>query len=136
MATTGSMGILGFSEIGRLAAGYKADIVFLDLEPYHLRAAARTASAGGVCGKRRRRRQCHDRRKIRAAGGQALTIDEKKLRRDVKAAVERLDGANAAGLSFARGIADFVGAFCIGQAHAPYHIHRRLDERAYLVRRI
>src|SRR3984893_18426054 len=31
MATTGSAGILGFSDIGRLATGYKADIVFLDL---------------------------------------------------------------------------------------------------------
>ena len=24
-----------------------------------------------------------------------------------------------------------VGAFCIGQARAPHHVHRRLDEAAY-----
>jgi 5-methylthioadenosine/S-adenosylhomocysteine deaminase len=60
-----------------------------------------------------------------------LTIDEPKLRREAQAAAQRLDAENAASLAFARGIADFVGAFCIGQAHAPYHVHRRLEESAY-----
>jgi 5-methylthioadenosine/S-adenosylhomocysteine deaminase len=131
MATTGSMGILGFSDIGRLAAGYKADIVFLDLshityvplrDPLLQVGFAESGAAVDsvmIDGKFVLQR------------GELLTIDERKLRRDVEAAVERLDGANAAGLSLARGIADFVGAFCIGQAHAPSHIHRRLEERAY-----
>jgi 5-methylthioadenosine/S-adenosylhomocysteine deaminase len=125
------MGILGFSAVGRLAAGYKADMVFLDLshityvplrDPLLQVGFAESGAAVDsvmIDGKFVLQR------------GELLTIDERKLRRDVEAAVERLDGANAAGLSFARGIADFVGAFCIGQAHAPYHIHRRLEERAY-----
>ena len=58
-------------------------------------------------------------------------MEEKKLRRDVETARERLDTANRAGLAFARSIADFVGAFCIGQAQAPHHVHRQLDEAAY-----
>jgi guanine deaminase len=131
MATNGSAGILGFSDIGRLAPGYKADIVFLDLGHITyvpLRAPllqVAFAESGAAV----------DSVMIDGAfvlrAGRLLTIDEPKLRREAQAAAQRLDAENAASLAFARGIADFVGAFCIGQAHAPYHVHRRLEESAY-----
>ena len=131
MATTGSAGILGFSDIGRLAPGYKADIVFLDLGHITyvpLRAPllqVAFAESGAAV----------DSVMIDGAfvlrAGRMLTIDERKLRGEAQAAAQRLDAENAASLAFARGIADFVGAFCIGQAQAPYHVHRRLEESAY-----
>jgi guanine deaminase len=131
MATTGSAGILGFKNIGRLAPGYKADIVFLDLghvtyvplrDPLLQLAFAESGAAVEsvmIDGK------------FVLKEGRLLTIDEEKLRREAQAAAQRLDAANAAGLQFAHGIADFVGAFCIGQARAPHQVHRRLDESAY-----
>jgi 5-methylthioadenosine/S-adenosylhomocysteine deaminase len=132
MATTCSMEILGFADVGKLAPGYKADIVFLDLghityvplrDPLLQVAFAESGAAVDsvmIDGK------------FILRGGRLLTLDEKKLRRDVETAVERLDAANASALAFARSIADFVGAFCIGQACAPHHVHRRLEEAAYL----
>ena len=131
MATTGSMEILGFADVGRLAPGYKADIVFLDLghityvplrDPVLQVVFAESGAAidsvmiGG---------------KFVLRAGKLLTLDETKLRRDAEAAVKRLDAANSPALAFARSIADFVGAFCIGQARAPHHVHRRLEETAY-----
>ena len=131
MATTGSAGILGFSDIGRLVPGYKADIVFLDLSHITyvpLRAPllqVAFAESGAAV----------DSVMIDGAfvlrAGRLLTIDEQKLRREAQAAVQRLDAENAASLAFAHGLADFVGAFCIGQGRAPHHVHRRLEESAY-----
>jgi 5-methylthioadenosine/S-adenosylhomocysteine deaminase len=131
MATTGSAGILGFSDIGRLAAGYKADIVFLDLghityvplrDPLLQMVFAESGAAVDSV--------MIDGRFVLKAG-ELLTVDETKLRRDVEAATQRLDQANAAPLAFAHKIADFVGAFCIGQAPAPHPLHRRLEADAY-----
>jgi 5-methylthioadenosine/S-adenosylhomocysteine deaminase len=131
MATTGSLSILGFTDVGRLAPGYKADIVFLDLghitymplrDPLLQVVFAESGAAVDSV-------MIDGKFVLRA--GKLLTLDEKKLRRDVEAARERLDTANGAGLAFARNIADFVGAFCIGQAHAPHHVHRGLEEAAY-----
>jgi guanine deaminase len=131
MATIGSMGILGFPDVGRLAPGYKADILFLDIahityvplrDPLLQVVFAESGAAldsvmiGGQFVMR---------------GGKLLTLDESKLRRDVQIAVDRLDAVNAPALSFAHGIADYVGAFCIGQAHAPHAVHRCLEESAY-----
>jgi 5-methylthioadenosine/S-adenosylhomocysteine deaminase len=131
MATTGSAGILGFKDVGRLAPGYKADIVFLDLghityvplrDPLLQLAFAESGAAVEsvmVDGK------------FVLKDGKFLTIDVDKLRREAQAAAHRLDAANAASRQFAHGIADFVGAFCIGQARAPHHVHRALEESAY-----
>jgi 5-methylthioadenosine/S-adenosylhomocysteine deaminase len=131
MATTGSAGILGFKDVGRLAAGYKADIVFLDLghityvplrDPLLQLAFAESGAAVDSV--------MIDGRFV-LKEGRLLTIDEAKLRRDAEAAAHRLDAANAGSREFAHGIADIVGAFCIGQARAPHHVHRRLEESAY-----
>jgi guanine deaminase len=131
MATTGSAAILGFANVGRLAPGYKADIVFVDLghityvplrDPLLQLALAESGAAVEsvmIDGK------------FVLKQGKLMTIDEEKLRRDAEAAVQRLDAANEASRQFAHGIADFVGAFCIGQARVAHHVHRRLEESAY-----
>ena len=56
--------------------------------------------------------------------GKLTTIDERKLRRDVERAAERLQGANAQNRAFAAKLEDVVGSFCMGLCHAPYHVNR------------
>ena len=58
-----------------------------------------------------------------------LRLDATRLAADTVVAGTLLFAA----LCFARGVADYVGAFCIGQAHAPHAVHRCLEESAYTV---
>ena len=125
MATTGSARAMGFDgTIGEIAAGYKADIVFLDLGhinyvPCHdlvtqivfteNGAAVDSVMIGG---------------RVVLDHGRLTTVDEKKLRRDAVAAAERLFAANTATRSFAGQLQAFVGEFCHGLACEPYHVHR------------
>ena len=125
MATSGSAQAMGFGgSIGEIAAGYKADIVFLDLGhinyvPCHdvisqivfteNGAAVDSVMIGGV---------------MVLEHGQLTTIDEKKLRRDASAAAQRLFAANSAMRSFAKELQPFVGEFCHALACQPYHVDR------------
>jgi 5-methylthioadenosine/S-adenosylhomocysteine deaminase len=115
LATEGSARVLGFEKIGRLAAGYEADVVFLRLDRPHfvpLRApliqmifgengaSVDTVMIGG-------RIVFHD--------GRLLTLDEVALRHRAEEAARRLDEANAE--VFARGseVSRLVCAFCAAQ---------------------
>lgn len=125
MATAGSAECLGMADrIGRLAPGYFADIVFLDLanvnfvpfnDPTNQLVMSEEGSAvtdvmiGG-------RLVLQDRR--------FTTIDYDRLRADAAAAVERLKGATADAKRLSERLEDVVGQFCIGLARRPHHIHR------------
>jgi 5-methylthioadenosine/S-adenosylhomocysteine deaminase len=125
MATTGSARAMGFGgTVGEIAPGYKADIVFLNLDhinyiPWHdlvtqivfteNGAAVDSVMIGG---------------RLVLDHGRLTTIDEKKLRRDATAAAERLFAANAATRTFAKQLQPFVGEFCHGLVCEPYHVHR------------
>jgi 5-methylthioadenosine/S-adenosylhomocysteine deaminase len=115
MATEGSAKGLGFEKIGRLAAGFEADIVFLRLESPHfipLRspllqmvfgesgASVDTVMIGG---------------RIVFRDGKLLTLDEAALRKQAEAAAQRLDEANADLFASGAGVASLVGAFCAAQ---------------------
>lgn len=125
MSTAGSARALGFADaIGRIAPGAKADIVFLDLAHIHYVPLADligqivfTESGAAVDSVMIGGRMVLDRGKI-------VTIDEKKLRRDVERAAERLNGANAANRAFAARLEDVVGGFCLGLCRSPYHVDR------------
>jgi 5-methylthioadenosine/S-adenosylhomocysteine deaminase len=128
MATEGSAQALGFGDlIGRIAPGFMADIVFLDLG--HINYVPRhdivtqivfTENGAAVDSVMIGGRLVLDR-------GRLLTIDEAKLRKDVEAAAERLAAINAPMRTFTKGLNDIVGRFCLGLAREPYHVHRLAD---------
>src|SRR5213594_163459 len=124
-ATECSAQALGFEgRLGRLAPGYKGDIVFLDLahvnwipfnDPTNQLVHTEDGSAvshvmiGG-------RMIVQDRR--------LTTVDVAALAREAEAARERLAGINAGGKALYEQLAVIVGRFCPGLAHTPYHITR------------
>ena len=125
-ATVGSAKALGFTDIGAIAPGMKADIVFLDLGainwiPYrwsvnqmvHVEdgSSLRHVMIGG-------RFVVKDRR--------LLTIDLAKLATEAEAARERLDALGAERRALFEQLAPVVASFCPGLAAQPYHIRRYL----------
>ena len=127
MATEGSAGVLGMGEmIGRLAPGYRADIVMLDLArpdfvPLNdallqlvfseAGAAVDTVMIDG---------------RIVLDRGRLVTVDEAKVRAAAEAAAARLREANAGLRDAARVLEPYVGAFCLALAREPYHVARVL----------
>lgn len=127
-ATEGSAAILGFEHIGRLEPDYRADIVFLDIghinyvplrNPLRQLVLAENGAAIDSV-------MIDGRFVLR--GGRMLTLDETRLRRQVEAAVERLDAANAGATEAAEPFRDLVGHFCLAHTRAPFHLHRRLPD--------
>jgi 5-methylthioadenosine/S-adenosylhomocysteine deaminase len=127
MATTGSATVLGMQDrIGRLAPGYQADIVFLDLTsigyvPLNdvllqlVNGESGTAVASVMIGGR-----------LILDAGRLLTVDEAKVRKDAETAIARLTEANAASLAFARSLEASVGGFSIARCSEMYGVERLL----------
>src|SRR5438067_2219627 len=124
-ATEGGARALGFGDrIGRLAPGYKADIVMLDLDhpnwlPFNdpvnqlVHCEDGTAVASVMIGGR----LVVDNRPV-------TTVDPRRLRDRVAAARERLAAANADNRRLYQALEPVVGSYCPGLARSPYHIHR------------
>jgi 5-methylthioadenosine/S-adenosylhomocysteine deaminase len=130
-ATEGSAHALGFGDrIGRIAPGYKADIVMLDLDhpnwlplndPVNqlVHCEDGTAVDSVMIGGR-----------LIVANRRVLTVDMAQLRDRVAEARERLAAANVDNRSLYHALEPVVGSYCPGLAAAPYHVHRygaRLD---------
>ena len=125
MATEGSAQAMGFGgRIGRIAPGYKADLVFLSLGHInyvplgHLArqivftengAAVDSVMIGGT---------------LVLDRGKLTTIDEAKLRREAQAAAERLFAQNAPLRARAAGLKSAVGHFCRNMACQPFPLQR------------
>jgi 5-methylthioadenosine/S-adenosylhomocysteine deaminase len=124
-ATEGGARALGFEgRLGRLAPGYKADIVFLDLghpnwiplndptnQLVHTEdgSAVRHVMIGG--------RMVVENRRF-------TTVDVAALASQAEAARERLARVNAPTKALYDRLAPIVGRFCPGLAHTPYHVNR------------
>ncbi len=127
LATEGSAKVLGFEKIGRLAAGYEADVVFLRLDSPHfvpLRspliqmvfgengASVHTVMIGG---------------RIVFRDGKLLTLDESLLRHRAQEAAGRLDQANADTYASGAAVARLVGTFCAAQGCTGHALPRKLS---------
>jgi guanine deaminase len=124
-ATEGSARALGFGDhIGRIAPGWKADLVMLDLDhpnwlplnnPVNQLVHAEDGTAvdsvmiGG--------RMVVENRRV-------LTVDMARLRERAEAARDRLAGLNADNRRLYEALEPVVGSYCPGIAAAPYHVHR------------
>jgi 5-methylthioadenosine/S-adenosylhomocysteine deaminase len=126
MATEGSAQAMGLAgQIGRVAVGYKADLVFLDLNhinyvPLHelLTQIVFTENGAAVDSVMIAGRMVLDR-------GRLTTVDEAKLRADAAAASQRLVAANAGRRHLSRALQDVVGTFCRALSLEPFHLDRQ-----------
>ena len=124
-ATEGSARALGFGDrIGRIAPGWKADIVMLDLDhpnwlPLNdpVNQLVHTEDGTAVVSVMIGGRLVVDNRRV-------ATVDLDRLRTRVAAAHERLAAANVDNRRLYEALEPVVGSHCPGLARAPYHVHR------------
>jgi guanine deaminase len=124
-ATEGSAKALGLGDrIGRLAPGWKADIVMLDLDhpnwlPLNdpVNQLVHTEDGTAVASVMIGGRMVVDDRRV-------LSVDLARLRERVAAARDRLAAANADNRRLYDALEPVVGSHCPGLARAPYHIDR------------
>src|SRR5690606_28215550 len=123
-ATEGSARALGFEKIGRIAEGYKADIVFLDLGsinwiPFNdpTNQIVHTEDGTGVD-------------KVMIGGrmlvedGRLLSLDLRRIADEAESARARLQNGSAPQKVLYSRLEGIVGTFCPGLARQPHHIHR------------
>jgi guanine deaminase len=124
-ATAGSARALGFGDrIGRIAKGYKADLVFVDLahinwipcndptnQLVHTEdgSAVHSVMVGG---------------RMVVENHRPVGLDLASLAKKAEAARERLAAANAANKALFERLQGLVNAYCPGLAKTPYHIDR------------
>ncbi len=124
-ATEGSARALGFAgKIGRIAPGYKADIVMLDLDhpnwlPFNdpVNQLVHTEDGTAVASVMIGGRLVVDNRRV-------TTVDLARLRDRVTAARDRLAAANVDNRRLYEALVPVVGSYCPGLAGTPYHVHR------------
>ena len=125
MATEGSARAMGWEGfIGKLAPGFAADIVLIDLKHIHYvpladitRQLVFSESGAAVDSVMIGGRLVLDR-------GRLTTVDEERIRTRAEAAVERLRAANATARAFTAKLHDAVGLFCVGLCREAYPIQR------------
>jgi guanine deaminase len=124
-ATAGSAKALGFGDkIGRLAPGYKADIVFLDLDHINwiplndpVNALVHTEDGSAVHSVMVGGTMVVENRRL-------LTVDLAKLAREAENARVRLETLNRDNKALYERLEPIVGSFCPALARTPYHINR------------
>jgi guanine deaminase len=120
MASAGSARAMGMDgHVGRIAPGFAADLVLLDLSQPHyvpLRDAGRQLVHG-------ENGSAVDRvlvgGRVVVEQGRVLTVDEAALRRQAEAAAARLDDLNRAGRHLSQVLRPWVSNFCCGFGGGP-----------------
>jgi guanine deaminase len=123
-ATEGGARATGMQHVGKLAPGYVADIVFLDLTSVNwiplndpANQVVLTEDATGV-------RHVMVNGKTVVGRGRHMRCDAADLARRAQAAVDELTVVNAQGKYLADSLERAVGSFCIGLCRHPHHLHR------------
>jgi guanine deaminase len=124
-ATVGSARALGFEgKLGRLAPGYKADVVFLDLQSVNwiplnnpVNALVHTEDGSAVHSVMVGGRMVVENRRL-------TNVDLARLAREAESARERLEKLNRDNRGLYERLEPLVGGFCVGLARAPLPIHR------------
>jgi guanine deaminase len=129
LATTGGAHALGMeNSVGKIAPGYKADILFLELSNVNF--VPLNNLANQIV-------NCEDSSAVDSVmiGGRMVleqrrfvALDYDKLRRDAQTASDRLRAANAASKERMDAVEQFVGQYCMGLARQPYHVHGHLGD--------
>ncbi|RAI01629.1 amidohydrolase [Acuticoccus sediminis] len=123
-ATEGSARALGLKDVGRIAPGYKADIVFLDLTSINL--IPLNDPVNQIV-------QAEDGRSVHSVmvdgrvvvrDGRLVGADMARLALDAERARERLTAANADNRALFTQLAPVVGSYCPGLSAQPYHAER------------
>jgi guanine deaminase len=128
-ATEGGARALGFGDtIGRIAAGAKADIVFLDLGHVNyiplvdpVNQVVHAEDGTGVDSVMIGGRMVVDRKQL-------TTVDTSQLAAQAESAADRLGRANAETRRFADSLAGAVGRFCGALGESPYPLQRHLAQ--------
>lgn len=125
-ATAGSARALGMKDVGRIAPGYKADIVFLDLTSINL--IPLNDPVNQIV-------QAEDGRSVHSVmvGGRVVVSDGALVGTDMKALAARAEAARDRLAEATRDkralferLAPVVGSFCPGLSHRPYHAERHV----------
>lgn len=123
-ATLGSARALGLSDVGLIAPGYKADIVFLDLTSINL------IPLNDPVNQIVQSEDGHSVHSVMVDGrmvveeGKLVGADMARLAADAERARERLAAANADKRDLFERLAPVVGSYCPGLSRQPYHIER------------
>jgi 5-methylthioadenosine/S-adenosylhomocysteine deaminase len=127
LATEGSAGVLGMADlIGRIAPGFKADLVFLDLEHVNLVPLnnAPQQLVNGEDGTAVRDVMVGGRFVLR--DGVVIGIDWPRIVARARDAAARLAEANAETRAAAERLAPVVGQFCVGLGRCAHDVPRKL----------
>lgn len=128
--TQGSAKALGFADIGAIAPGMKADIVFLDLQHPNW------MPLNGTVNQLVHTEDANALRHVMVGGGfivrdrRLLTVDLAKLAREAEAARARLEALNAEKRQLFTLLEPVVRSFCPAFARQPYPVRRYLCDPA------
>lgn len=126
-ATEGSAKALGFEKCGRIALGFHADLVFLDLA--HVNWLPHNDSVTQLVHVEDSRAVKH----VMVAGtfivrdGALTRIDMRNLAAEAEAARARLEAATADARALFAKLAPIVASYCPALAQVPYHLDRYLE---------
>jgi guanine deaminase len=124
MATRESAKVLGMDDVGMIAAGYKADLVLLDLAHLNyvplnsaVNQVVNAEDSTGVLSVMIGGRLVYENRRL-------LTVDVARLRDTAEAVMQRLRSVNKDAWALAMRLESVVGSFCVAIAREHYHVER------------